>query len=143
MCTYTFSAISSLFAQKPIFRHLLHPASALQMCTLRKAKTCTNWIRDILFLNCFNQSRTDNQHSLIISLRDIAMDINELVTTGDITSIIRTTVPSAERHQVDHAIRMLRLDPVTRAGLVRLYSPDVVLQIRTYLATHTRGRVAI
>ena len=66
------------------------------------------------------------------------MNVTELMTTGDITDAIRSEGQDTERHKVDHALRMLRVEAVTRAGIVRLYNPDVLPPIRRYLAKHTR-----
>ena len=63
------------------------------------------------------------------------MESTDLLTIGD----IQRELPSYRRHQINYALEAYDIEPVQRAGIVRLWTPEQLDAIRAALV-RTTGR---
>lgn len=66
--------------------------------------------------------------------------IMNFVTTGDITKKVRATGVQADRDAVSYALRKAGVEPIGRAGIVRLFSESAVDSVREFLERKRQGR---
>lgn len=61
-----------------------------------------------------------------------------LLTSGQIAEQV-----GEHRDRVAYVLRRAEIQPIGRAGIVRLFGPDAVEKVRTFLNSHSRRRESI
>lgn len=70
-------------------------------------------------------------------------DEKRLLTLGDLRKELRKSVDrEVSLHQIKYAIDQYQIEPVTRVGIIRVWSKDAIPRIKSALARIARNRTS-